>query len=321
MGKIQKFIGKLKPEVSSNLKVVVLCVVTATTFWLLNALNKDDYTTIVKQPVSFAFDQSEFMPVEPLPDQISIEINGNGWDLLRKYFNFQSNPFVINLEDPSKTNFVLSRNLERELAETLTPTRLVGILQDTIRFKIDKIISRKITVEPDTTENLLSENFRFASPISVDPTQITVRGPVSKIQELGGKWKVDLGEQNINQNFLKLIPLSVPRHLRDFLTLDEESVMISFEVVEFIGIKKNIELQKAFFPANVKVEPETNSVAMSYLIDERKVSDFEKLDLKAIISYNSRNREDSTVSVMLNTTPSYLEQVIFDPPTFKLIYE
>ena len=300
---------------------MVLCVVTATTFWLLNALNKDDYTTVVRQPIAFSYDQSEFMPVEPLPEQISIEINGNGWDLLRKYFKFKSTPFVIELEDPSRNGFVLTRNLQRELAETLTPTRLVTIVQDTVSFKIDKIISRKITIEADTAENLLSKNFRFGSPISIDPSQVTVRGAITKIQDLEGKWKVDLGEQNINQNFLKLLPLSVPRNLRDYLTLEEESVLVSFEVVEFIEGKKTLEVQKTFLPSNVKIEPDLISVSMSYLLDERRVSDFEKLDLRAILSYNNRNREDSTVSVTLSSQPSYLEVVSFEPETFKLLYE
>jgi len=321
LGNIRQFFDKLKPKASSNLKVVVLCVVTATTFWLLNALNKDDYTTVVRQPIAFSYDQSEFMPVEPLPDQISIEINGNGWDLLRKYFKFQSTPFIIELDDPSRNSFVLTRSLQRELAETLTPTQLVTIVQDTISFRIDKIISRKITIEPDTSENLLSKNFRFGSPISVDPGQVTVRGPITKIQDLDGKWKVDLGEQNINQDFVKLLPLSVPRNLRDYLTLDEESVLVSFEVVEFVEGKKTLEIQKTFLPSNVKIEPDVSAVNMFYLLDERKVADFEKLDLKAILSYNNRNREDSTVSVNLSADPSYLEVIGFEPATFKLIYE
>lgn len=60
-----------------------MCVVTATTFWLLNALNKDNYTTIVNQPISIDYDEDEYMAVKPLPQVIKIEINGNGWDLLK----------------------------------------------------------------------------------------------------------------------------------------------------------------------------------------------------------------------------------------------
>jgi hypothetical protein len=319
--KFGKFLEKLKPEASSNLKVVVLCVVTATTFWLLNALNKDDYTTIVRQPIALSFDQTEYMAVAPLPELVSIEINGNGWDLLRKYFKFKSTPFTIQIEDPSKNGYVLARTFQRELAENLAPTQLVSIIQDTITFRIDKIISRKVTIAPDTSENILSKNIRFGSRFSIDPQQVTVRGPISKIQDLEGIWKVDLGEQNINQNFSKLLPLTVPRNLRDYLTLNEESVLVAFDVIEFTEGERVLEVQKTFFPANVKTKPENETVKLSYLVEATKQEDVEKLDLKAVLNYNNRNREDSTVSVTLNRNPAYLEIISFDPPEFKLIYD
>jgi len=57
--------GGISPRQVSNIKVVVLCVAAATTFWILNALNKEDYTTIVDYPIEFEFDQEQFMAVSP----------------------------------------------------------------------------------------------------------------------------------------------------------------------------------------------------------------------------------------------------------------
>ena len=85
MSTLRKYFRKFKPDKTSNLKVVVLCVVTATTFWLLNALNKDNYTTVVNQPISLQFDPTEYMAVKDLPKEVKIQINGNGWDLLKKH--------------------------------------------------------------------------------------------------------------------------------------------------------------------------------------------------------------------------------------------
>lgn len=322
MSKLRKYFSNLKPKKPSNLKVVALCVLTATTFWLLNALNKDGYTTVVRQPIGFSFDQEEFMAVEELPSQISIEVNGNGWDLLRKYFKFQSTPFVIELEDPSKNGYALARNFQRDLSELLAPTQLVNFVQDTIAFRIDKIVSRKIAILPDTSENILSNNFRFASDIKIDPDQVTVRGPISKLQDLDGKWMVDLGEQNINKSFSKLLPLTVPRELRQYLSLDEESVLISFDVVEYLEGSKDLKITKRYFPSNVTIADEDASVKLTYLVDERKVEDLEKINLEAVLNYNNRNREDSTVAVTLNTSPPpYLENIAFEPPIFDLIYD
>lgn len=321
MSKIRKFLDKLKPERSSNLKVVALCVLTATTFWVLNALNKDDYTTVVNQSIILLYDQEEYIAVDELPKSINIQINGNGWDLLRKYFRFQSTPFPIQLEDPSARGYVVTRDLQRELSENLTPTQLVGIVQDTIKFKIDKIVSQKIKIELDTTENILSKNFRFAGPISIDPEIITVTGAISVLQELDRRLVIEIGEENINENFSKLLPLSLPRNYRNYLTLEEQAVLVKFEVVEFIEGTMELPITKRYFPANVSIDEKETTVSVQYLLDERELEAFQKLDLEAIINYNNRNGDDSTVNVSLNRNPSYLEIVTFDPPNFKLRYE
>lgn len=321
MSKIRKFFDKLKPERSSNLKVVALCVLTATTFWVLNALNKDDYTTVVNQSIVFLYDQEEFMAVGELPKSINIQINGNGWDLLRKYFRFRSTPFPIQLEDPSDKGYVLTRDLQRELSENLTPTQLVSIIQDTVKFKIDKIVSRKIKIELDTAETILSKNFRLAGPITIDPETVTVRGAISVLQELDGKLVIGIGEENVDKSFSKLLPLSLPREFRDYLQLEEQAVLLSFEVVEFIEGSIELPITKRYFPANVSMDETETSVTLNYLVDERELEAFQKLDLKALVNYNNRNGEDSTVNVSLNKTPSYLEIVNFDPPNFKLRYD
>jgi len=321
LSKIRNFFGKLKPERSSNLKVVALCVLTASTFWVLNALNKDDYTTVVNQSVVFLYDKEEYMAVEELPKSINIQINGNGWDLLRKYFRFQSTPFPIQLEDPSARGYLLTRDLQRELADNLTPTRLVSIVQDTVKYKIDKIVSRKIKIELDTTENILSKNFRFAGPIIIDPETITAKGAISVMERLDGKLIIGIGEDNVNRNFSKLLPLSLPREFRNYLQLEEEAVQVSFEVVEFIEGSVELPIKKRFFPSNVAIDEKETSVRLNYLLDEREIEAFRKLDLEAILNYNNRIGEDSTVEVTLNRVPAYLEIVNFDPPNFKLKYD
>ena len=37
------------------MKVVALCFLAAATFWFLNALNKDNYNTVVDYPIEIVF--------------------------------------------------------------------------------------------------------------------------------------------------------------------------------------------------------------------------------------------------------------------------
>ncbi|WP_339716625.1 YbbR-like domain-containing protein [Cyclobacterium amurskyense] len=321
MSTLSNYFRKFRPDKTSNLKVVVLCVVTATTFWLLNALNKDNYTTVVDQPILIQFDEEEYMAVKGLPNEVKIEINGNGWDLLKKHLGVSQDPLEITLEDPSHQPYLVTEEITQQMSEHISTTNLVSIVQDTLFFSIDKIVSKKIQIVPDTLPNTLAENHDFASRISIDPEYVSVRGPISIIEQLDGKLLVQLGENNIKNHYSKLLPLELDKTKKDFLTLDEETVQISFQVVAFIEKTLKLDVKKLYFPANVDIEGDVQSVTLQFLVDERKQNDLESLNLSAILNYNNRNREDSSIAVSLNVNRSFLRDITFSPDSFDLIYE
>src|SRR5690554_5086651 len=136
------------------------------------------------------------MAVEELPDHVTIEINGNGWDLLRKYFKFNVVPFPIELSDPSVQDYLLPGVFQRSLAEQTAPTQLSAILEDTLKINIDRIIEERLNVRMDTTFNPLAPNVRFASEILVEPDSVTVKGPSSIVEKMGGNIYFQLDEDN-----------------------------------------------------------------------------------------------------------------------------
>ncbi|ERM82520.1 hypothetical protein P872_05710 [Rhodonellum psychrophilum GCM71 = DSM 17998] len=321
LNKLKKLVSNANPKKVANMKVVALCLLAATTFWLLNALNKDNYTTVVDYPIEIIYDKEEFMAVEKLPARVKIEINGNGWDLLRKYFKIKDNPFLIEINNPSTKNYLLTSEIRRSLAEKISPTSLVSIVSDTIKFKIDKVVTRKINIRPDTTTNTLAKNFRYASQIAIDPPVVSIKGPTSILEQLEGILAVNLGEEKINKNFSKILPLTLPDAFRDFLTMEDESVHFKFEVVQFLEGNKRLKVVKTNFPENVTLVQQPNTIMMYYLIDERKVNELKEIEFEAILNYSNRNRQDSTVSVQVSPKPTFLENVKLEPEVFRLKYD
>ena len=321
MSTLGNYFRKLKPEKSSNLKVVVLCVVTATTFWLLNALNKDNYTTTVRQPIEIQYDEADYMAVEEIPHEVGIQINGNGWDLLKRHFKISVTPLEVFVEDPFQKPYLLASELEQQMEEYLASSSLVDIVPDTLFFKIDKIVSKKIQLVPDTTATTLAENHSYASPITIDPETVTVTGPISIIEQMEGKLPLGFGEEKIRENFSRLLPINLSSEQRDFLRLDEETAQVSFEVIAFVENQLTLQIQTRYFPENVTIDAEISDMEVRFLIQEDKQEMLNELELSAILNYNNRNREDSTISASLNKTPDYIRDITFDPETFKLIYE
>lgn len=321
MSTLGNYFRKLKPEKTSNLKVVVLCVFTATTFWLLNALNKDNYTTSVNQPLKLNYDHQEFMAVGNVPGEVRIQINGNGWDLLKRHFKISVTPLEVFVEDPSQKPFLLTTDIERQMAEHLSSSNLVDIVQDTLFFSIDRIVSKKIQIVPDTSSTSLAENHSYASDITLEPETVTVTGPISIIEQLNGRIYVNVPDENIRENYSKLLPLKLEKEKQKFLSLDEETSQVSFEVIGFIENTVTLDIQKVYFPKNVTINNDVSEIQARFLVQEDKMEALQDLDITAILNYNNRNREDSTISASLNKSPAFIKEVLFEPENFKLVYE
>ncbi len=321
MPETKKSSGRISSKKLSNLKVVVLCIAAATTFWILNALNKDNYTTIVDYPIAWDYDKTKFMAVQPLPESFPIQISGNGWDLLRKYFNLNESPFVINLAEPSSSGYILTADLKRPLGDFITPTNLIGALEDSIHYKIDKIKTRKLDLVIDTTSFTLARNVAIDGSVSFTPNQVSVTGPTSLLDVFEGKFMVTLGESRISQNFQKSVPVEIDKNLEEFISVEEENVEVSFAVIQYLEGNKRLKVRKINFPRSVSFEDEEFTPMITYLIDGSKVTELKDIEFEAILDYSKRNRGDSTITILVEPNPSYIKEIKVEPTFVKLKYE
>lgn len=321
MPETRKSSDRISPKKVSDLKVVVLCIAAATTFWILNALNKDDYNTVVDFPIQLVYDQNQYVPVTKIPKDIQIEISGNGWDLLRKYFNINNTPYSIELNNPSSNQFVLTSDFKRSLGDYLSPTQLISILDDSLKFEIDKIELIEMKAVVDSSSYSLAKNFKLNGQFDIEPKSITLKGPSSILEKMKGVFSVQLDEQKINKNINKKVAATIPDEYNELVSADVEEFEVKFEVVQFLEGNKRLKIKKINFPRTVSLLNEDVNIMISYLVDERKVSDLKELEFEAILDYFKRNKSDSTLSVQVKPMPSYLEQVVVEPSIVKLKYE
>jgi hypothetical protein len=301
--------------------VVVLCVAAATTFWVLNALNKDNYSTIVDYPVQWEYDQKNYIPVKPLPKSIQIQISGNGWDLLRKYFNISGTAYPILLQSPAEKKYLLSADLKRSLGEFITPTQLENVLGDTIHYQIDRIVTKTLRPVLDSLGYSLDKNIALAGEINFIPNQLEITGPSSVIEAFEGKYPVALNASKINSDFKGKVPLTVDESLAQLVQLKQKEIQVSFSVLSYLEGNKRLKIKKVNFPSNVNLPNEELIPVLSYLIEESDLPQLNYLVFEAVLDYRKRNRTDSTLQIEVSPNPKFLKEVRISPPQIKLKYE
>jgi hypothetical protein len=305
----------------SNLKVVVLCVAAATTFWVLNALNKDNYSTIVDYPVQWEYDQKNYVPVKPLPKSIQIQITGNGWDLLRKYFNISGTAYPILLQSPAEKKYLLSADLKRSLGEFITPTQLENVLGDTIHYQIDRIVTKTLRPVLDSLSYSFDKNIALEGKVNFIPDQLEITGPSSVLEAFEGNYPVALNASKINSNFSGKVPLTVDESLAQLVQLKQKEIQVSFSVLSYLEGNKRLKIKKVNFPSNVKLPNEELIPVLSYLIEESDLPQLKDLKFEAVLDYRKRNRTDSTLQIEVSPNPKFLKEVKISPPQIKLKYE
>lgn len=301
--------------------MVVLCVAAATTFWVLNALNKDNYSTIVDYPVQWEYDQKNYIPVKSLPNSIQIEISGNGWDLLRKYFNISGTPYLIQLNSPAEKKYLLSADLKRSLGEFITPTQLRNIIGDTIHYQIDRIVTKTFRPVLDTLGYSLDKNIVLDGKVNFIPDQLEITGPSSVLEAFDGKYPVALNASKINSNFSGKVPLTVEESLSKLVQLKQKEIQVSFSVLTYLEGNKRLKIKKLNFPNTVSLSNEELVPVLTYLIEEANLPKLKDLEFEAILDYRKRNRADSTLQIEINPNPNFLKEVRISPPQIKLKYE
>jgi len=305
----------------SNIKVVVLCVAAATTFWVLNALNKDNYSTIVDYPVQWEYDQKNYIPVKPLPQSIQIQISGNGWDLLRQYFNISGTAYPILLQSPAEKKYLLSADLKRSLGEFITPTQLENVLGDTIHYQIDRIVTKTLRPVLDSLSYSFDKNIALEGKVNFIPDQLEITGPSSVLEAFEGNYPVALNASKINSNFSGKVPLTVDEPLAPLIQLKQKEIQVSFSVLSYLEGNKRLKIKKINFPSNVKISNEELIPVLSYLIEESDLPQLKDLQFEAVLDYRKRNRTDSTLQIEVSPNPRFLKEVRISPPQIKLKYE
>lgn len=111
---------------------------------MLNALNKT-YTNIrTTYPLAFVYDEEKYIPLLPLPEEIEINVSGKGWKLLRKSLMLDVRPAEIHIQTIPRQDFLTGQALRPNVAGVLDGLQLNFIFTDTIAYKFDRRIRRKI---------------------------------------------------------------------------------------------------------------------------------------------------------------------------------
>jgi YbbR domain-containing protein len=216
----------------TDYKAIVICLLAAIIFWIMNALNKEGYSEKISFPLQFSYNDSLYIPTQPLPQKISVNVSGSGWNLLRKALALDITPIKYSVSKPLKTRLLNTASLTDSLSEYIKDVKINYVVTDRFELEFDRKISREYRVKIDSSNISLKDRYVITSLINVNPRTITLTGPESVLDEMGNTILVKVPTRRLQENYDDEVALPLPKNA--LIKANKDRVTVSFEVAELL---------------------------------------------------------------------------------------
>lgn len=307
--RLVKFIINLFQFNRTNWRAVLLCFLAATIFWLFNAFNKT-YSTNIRFPLSFEYDQQRYAPSAQLPSTINLNVSGNGWDLFRKHFGIKVPELVIPLERPLEVKKIVATTLPPILASQIGALQINFVVTDTLQIQIDERDTHKFKVTVDVSELEFENGFGIVSPIVLLPDTISLEGPKKILHMMTDSIVVKIPAQKISETFREEIEVLVEES--EYIKRNPPLIEVLFEVGPITRVEKKV---KVITTSSVSTQ---DSVAVQFEIPSNLSAEFSQLTtLTAAIDVN-RQASAGKLIPSIKGKPAYAKIISIDSVSYKL---
>lgn len=297
-----------------NWKAVVLCVFTATVFWFFNALNKT-YTTNINFPLSFTYDDQNFIPVGLLPQSVRLNVTGNGWELFKRSTGVKTEPLEIPLERPTDVKKIVGSGLPPVFSNQLTGLEINYVLTDTLYLDVEPKTGRWIKLALDSVQYNIKAGYGLASDIAIVPDSTYVVGPERIITELKEPVILKIPQHNIDEHYIENVIIDLPYTV---ISRQPPAVSVRFNVEEMITVQDSVSLSIENLPATVSSVLSSGKIPVTFSIPESFLKGLNIDSVKAVLDLKRFTSGTATILPRIDGLPPFSSVTKIDSITVKL---
>jgi YbbR domain-containing protein len=300
----------------TNWKAAMLCFLAAAIFWIFNAFNKSHSSTI-RFPLQFSYDNQRFVPISPLPHNVSINVSSTGWDLMRKTVGFKFPELIIPLERPLETKKIPANTLSSLLISQMGGMQINYVATDTLHIHLDEKMSKTFRLAVDMSRLKFREGFGNTGPVVVVPDSVVIDGPSSLVKALPDTISIPARGTQINKSFQD--ELEVPLINSASLNRNPPVVTVKIEVGPIETMEAMIKVKTINWPRPFR-SVRTDSVKISVQVPAAQREDFKgKLsEIHALLDLKDIAKGSHQVTPTIIGLPIYARVISIGSVSFKI---
>lgn len=330
MEKLTNILSRLisiKKNNESNKKIAryLIFVLFATVFWFLNALSKD-YTTTVSYPVNYVGFPSDKVLIKDLPEELSMDVKGYGFALLRYKVSTAFLPITFNINSYTDNKLVknnilnytiITDNIKNKISKKLSKDiQIIKISPDTIGLHFSKIIKKKVPIKASvniTFANQYAQN----GQIIVSPDSVVIHAPSIVMDTIKFVKTNLIYFKNLN----KSIKRNVSIDKQDGIKYEFSRTVINVPVDQFIECTKEVSIDITNIPESIKLRLFPDKIKVNYRVG---LSNFKKVtekDFSISVDFNELTSASNILKVNLKEYPSNITNIKISPSKVESIIE
>lgn len=299
----------------TNWKAVALCFLAATVFWFFNAINKD-YATNVQFPLQFEYNHEKFVPTKALPAQVTINVSGSGWDLLRNSsYGLRQPTLTVPLERPTEVKKIVCSTLPPLFASQLGKLEINYLVTDTLFLQLESKDIHKFKIVFDEASVTFKDELGRISPIVILPDSIHMEGPKSLLHDLPDSIVLGYSGKRIASNFRESIEVTVDNEM---IKRNPPVVEVMFEVGEVVQVERHVKVDVINKPTIAQLSLTEDSILCKVQIPKNRLEDFQRLPLWAEVELKKKAKGKYRVVPVYKGLPAYARLLQTDSAEVKL---
>jgi hypothetical protein len=239
-----------------------------------------------------------------------VNINGIGWELLRKTLGQRVPVVTLPLERPTDVHRIPGAALVPQVVSQLGALQLNYVVLDTLRLTIEPKASRKIKLTANLDGLTFKKNLGRISPVIILPDSIVVEGPKSYINTLGETLPLNVVGKRIGGHYRESLEVHVDHG--EFISRNPPVAEVMFEV----GPVTNVSLLMGLVPSkNTGLISDRDSITCSMVIPQRNAEQFvtDKSTMTVSLPPLRLEKGDSArIMPVITGVPDYVSEIHID---------
>lgn len=291
---------------------LLACIGIAFVFWLLIKLSQ---TYRAEKQVAFHFDIPPGQALATLaPDDMTVQIEGTGWDLLFDFFSSRTVRLFYDLSGTTQLNLTRAQ-LRSDILQNLysNDIAILDINPETLNLDLEEKFFKQVPVVARDSLGFAPEH-QLKSPVTLVPDSVEIAGPATLVAAID-KWFTDsLFLPGLKFSVTRMVKLEEPDRE---LSLSTGQVEARIEVEPFTEKTMFVPLVIKNAPDSLRIFPEKITVSCKLGLsryDSVSYRDFTaEVDLKGV----SPNAPNNSVPIVITQKPGFVESLQFTPKSAK----